>query len=152
MANTMFRASSKVQQVNWGILIYEIVARAIPYKGRKPSYLFPFILHLYKHYECITIDEDDLLTIAAEEVAYKLHPAVAYTKYVQGPHRTGSTSILTWEPSSKFPETQLSTTSPSTSSSGSQTQSDTTWRNVDLSAWDFLEIPFKRLHDELAEL
>ena len=36
-------------------------------------------MHLHKHYECITIDEEDLLTIAAEEVVYKLHP-VAQTQ------------------------------------------------------------------------
>jgi hypothetical protein len=29
---------------------------------------------------------------------------------------------------------------------------DTTWRNVDLSAWDIPENPFKRVHDELEEL
>ena len=79
MANTMFGAMSGVQPVNWGMLIHEVVGRAIPHIGRKPSYLSPFILHLYKHYECIRMDEEDLLTIASEEVAYKLHPTVADT-------------------------------------------------------------------------
>ena len=41
MANTMFGALSGVRPVNWGLLIHEIVARAIPYIGRKPSYLSP---------------------------------------------------------------------------------------------------------------
>ena len=44
MANTMFEALSEVRPVNWGMLIHEVVARAIPYIGRKPSYLSPFIL------------------------------------------------------------------------------------------------------------
>ena len=79
MANTMFGAMSEVRPMNWGVLIHEVVAWAIPHIGRKLSYLSPFILHLYNHYECITIDEEDLLTIASEEVAYKLHPTSANT-------------------------------------------------------------------------
>jgi hypothetical protein len=39
------------------LLIHEVVARAIPNIGRKPSYLSPFLLHLYRRYECITADE-----------------------------------------------------------------------------------------------
>ena len=64
MANTLFGALSGVRPVNWGLLIHEIVGRAIPNIGQKSSYLSPFILHMYKHYDCITADEDDLLTIA----------------------------------------------------------------------------------------
>ena len=85
MANTLFGALSEVRPVNWGVLIQEIVARAIPYIGRKPSYLSAFILHLYEHYECITIEEEDLLTIALEEVAYKFHPVVADTSTSSAP-------------------------------------------------------------------
>ena len=85
MANTPFRALSGVRPVNWGVLIHEVVSRAIPYIGRKPSYLSPFILHLYQHYECATIDEKNLLTIAAGEVAYKLHPVVANTSTSNDP-------------------------------------------------------------------
>ena len=77
MANTLFGAMSGVRPVNWGLLIHEVVGRAIPHIGRKPSYLSPFLLHLYKHYDCITADEEDLLTIAAEEVTYKVRPVVA---------------------------------------------------------------------------
>ena len=79
MANTPFRALSGVRPVNWGVLIHEVVSRAIPYIGRKPSYLSPFIMHLYQHYGCITIEEEDMLTIKAEEVAYKLQPVVEDT-------------------------------------------------------------------------
>ena len=54
MANTLFDAISEVRPVNWGLLI-----------------------HLYRHYNYITADEEDLLTIAAEDVTYKVHPTVA---------------------------------------------------------------------------
>jgi hypothetical protein len=76
MANTMFGAMSGVRPVNWGLLIHEVVGRVLPNIGWKPSYLSPFLLHLYRHYDCITADEEDLLVIAAEEVAYKVRPVV----------------------------------------------------------------------------
>ena len=79
MANTLFGALSKVRPVNWGMLIHKVVSRAIPYIGRKPSYLPPFIMHLYAHYGCTTIEEDDMMTIAEEEVAYNLQPVVPDT-------------------------------------------------------------------------
>ena len=72
MANTLFGALSGIRPVNRGLIIHEIVGRAIPNIGRKPSYLSPFILHLYKHFDCITQEEEDRLTIAMEEVAYKI--------------------------------------------------------------------------------
>ena len=77
MANTMLGALSGVRPVNWGMLIHEVVSRNIPYIGRRPSYLFPFLLDLYEHYECATIEERDLLTIAKDEVTYKLQPVAA---------------------------------------------------------------------------
>jgi hypothetical protein len=77
MTNTLFGALSGVRPVNWGLLIHETVARAIPSIGRKPSYLSPFILHLYKRYDCIRPEEEDLLVIAVDEVTYKVRPLVA---------------------------------------------------------------------------
>ena len=47
IANTMFGAPSGVRPVKWGLLIQELVNRSIPSIGKKPSYLSPFILHLY---------------------------------------------------------------------------------------------------------
>ena len=77
MANTLFGAMSGVWSVNWGLLIHEVVRRAILNIGRKPSYLSPFILYLYRHYDGITAGEEDLLTIAAENVTYKVRLTVA---------------------------------------------------------------------------
>ena len=47
MANTLFGAMSGVRSVKWGLLIQELVNKSIPSIGKKPSYLSPFILHLY---------------------------------------------------------------------------------------------------------
>ena len=78
MANTMFGAMSVVRPVNWGLLIHELVEKSLPHIGRKTSFLSPYILHLYQHYDCFNAAvrpaEEDLLTIAADDITYKLEP------------------------------------------------------------------------------
>ena len=74
MANTLFGALSGVRPVKWGLLIQELVNRSIPSIGKKPSYLSPFILHLYQHYGCTTREEDDAITIANEEIHFQVQP------------------------------------------------------------------------------
>ena len=56
MANTLFGALSGVRPVNWGLIIHKIVTRGISKIGRIPSYISPFIMHLYAYHGCITID------------------------------------------------------------------------------------------------
>ena len=93
MANTLFGVLFGVRPVNWGLLIHEIVGRALSSIGKKPSYLSPFILHLYKHNNCITAEEEDMLTIAAEEVTYKSDGRGV--QHLQRPHHPGCASFLT---------------------------------------------------------
>jgi hypothetical protein len=160
MANTMFGALSGVRLVNWGLLIHEIVGRAIPHIGQKPSYISLFLLHLYRRYDCITADEEDLLTIAAEEVTYKVRPVIADSSTSSDP------IIPDAPPSSPGSPHPMRVPSPSPSSRRPVSpppppqqpypeagpSREAPWRNVDLSSWDFPENPFKRVHDELDEL
>jgi hypothetical protein len=76
MANTLFGAMSGVRPVNCGRLIQEYVEKSLPHMGRKPSFLPPYILHLYQQYGCINEAEEDALTIAEDEVVNKLGPEV----------------------------------------------------------------------------
>ena len=76
MANTLFGAISGVSPVNWGRLIQEYAEKSIPHIGRKPSFLSPYILHLYQHYSYINEAEEVVLTIMEDEVVYKLGPDV----------------------------------------------------------------------------
>jgi hypothetical protein len=80
MASTLFEAMSGVQPVNWGRLIQKYVEKFILHIGRKPSFLSPYILHLYHQYRCINKAEEDALTIAGYEVVYKLGPEVELTE------------------------------------------------------------------------
>jgi hypothetical protein len=109
MANTLFGTMSGVRPVNWGLLIHEVVTRAIPTIGRKPSYLSPFLLHLYRRYECITADEEDLLNIAADEVTYKVRPLVADSS-------TSNNSIIPEAPPSPGSPPPMRAPSPTPSS------------------------------------
>lgn len=72
MANTLFGAMSVVGPVKWGKLISEYVEKSLPHISRKPSYMSPYILHLYQYHDRITGEEEDMLTIADDEVVYKL--------------------------------------------------------------------------------
>src|ERR1700738_1401211 len=152
MANTLFGAMSRVRPVNWGLIIQEIVGRALPHIGRKPSFLSPFILHLYQHYDCILAEEEDLLTIAADEVTYKLLPEAGDVET-----ETSSDPILPEAPPSSPgspPPAVLRPLSPPPPHHHPEAgpSRETTWRNVDLSAWDFPENPFKRMQEGMEEL
>ena len=161
MANTLFDAMSGVRPVNWGLLIHEVVGWAIPNIGRKPSYLSPFLLHLYRHYECITADEEDLLTIAAEEVTYKVRPTFADSSTSSDPiipdaplsspgspppQRAPPSLQSFWRPVSPPPPP------PQHPHPEAGPSRESTWQIVDPFAWDSPKNPFKRVHDELEEL
>ena len=151
MANTLFGAMSGVRPVNWGLIIHEVVGRALPHIGRKPSFLSPFILHLYQHFDCITAEEEDMLTIAADEVTYKLHPEVGDLET-----ETSSDPIVPEappsSPGSPPPIRQRPISPPPHHHPEAGPSREATWRNVDLSAWDFPENPFKRVQEGLEDL
>jgi hypothetical protein len=146
MANTLFGAMSGIKPVNWGILIHEVMARALPHIGRKPSFLSPFILHLYQHYELILADEEDLMTIASDEVAYKLIPEARDTETSSNPIIP---EVAPSSPGSPQPFSRSVSPHPPSPPPPSQPEAgpsrEATWRNVDLSSWDFPDNPFRRV-------
>ena len=74
VANTLFGALSGVRPVNWGVIIQDIVEKGILLTGQRTSYLTPFILHLYAFYGCTTVDEDNMMILAEEEIRFRLQP------------------------------------------------------------------------------
>ena len=151
MANTLFGTMSRVRPVNWGKLHHEYVEKSIPHIGRKPSYLFPYIFHLYQHYDCFTGEEEGLLTIVADKVVYKLvlevQIAETGTKYSNDP------VVLEEPPVSPTSRIQKPTSPPPPPPCTKvETSREAHSRDIDLSAWDFPEAPFKQIHNELAEL
>ena len=154
MANTLFGAMSGVRPVNWGLIIHEVVGRALPHIGRKPSFLSPFILHLYQHFDCITAEEEDLLTIAVDEVTYKLQPEVGDTGT-----KTSSDPVLPEAPPSSPGSPPPSIRRPNSPPPPpphyhpeAAPSREATWLNVNLFAWDFPDNPFKRVHEGLEDL
>ena len=72
MANTIFGALSKARLVNWGRLTQNLVEKSIPHIGKKTSFLSPYLLHLYHRNGCVNEAEEDALTLAEDEVKYRL--------------------------------------------------------------------------------
>ena len=111
---------SGVRPVNCGVLIVEYVEMSIPHVERKPSFLYPYILHLYQHYDCFIGEEEDLLTIAVGEVVYKLGPeaeaAETGTEDSSDPAVPEASSL----PHSELPKSRFLTTT--STSLGSRTQ------------------------------
>jgi hypothetical protein len=123
--------------------------------------IFPrFLVHHKKHgFLIVRPEEEDLLVIAADEVAYKVRPLVADSS-------TSSDSIIPEAPPSPGSLQPARAPSPAPSprrpispppppqqphpEAGPSRASP--WRNMDLSSWDFPETPFKRVYDELDEL
>jgi hypothetical protein len=160
MANTLFGAMSGVWLVNWGLLIHEVVARAIPNISRKPSYLSPFLLHLYRRYKCITADEEDLLAIAADEVTYKVRQVAPDSSTSSDPANPKAPPSLPGGPppgrapspaSSSRRDASPPLPPPETHPEAGPSRAFPS-RNVDLSSWAFPETPFKRVYEELDEL
>ena len=85
IANNLFGAMSRSRPVNWGIIIHEVVAQALLNIGKRPSFLSPFILHLHRHYELLLPEEEDMLTIASDEVTYKMHSEARETETSSDP-------------------------------------------------------------------
>jgi hypothetical protein len=159
MANTLFGAMSGVRPVNWGWLIQNYVEKSIPHIGRKPSFFSPYILHLYQHYRCINEAEEDALTIAEDEVVYKLGPEVALTE--SGSEESSEDPVAP-EPtlpdlipipaptSTPVPETRRAAT-PRPRDEGAPTR-EQPWRNINPATWEPPEHPFKKVRAELSAL
>ena len=159
MANTLFGAMSGSRPVNWGLLIHEIVAKALPNIGKKPSFLSPFIFHLYHQYDLLVSDE---LTIAAEEVAYKLQPKAGETETSSDPIIP---DIPLSSPGSLQPLPRLDSSPPSHPPSPFHPPSplpsyhpeagpneEAPWRDVDASVWDFSVNPLRQVQEGLEEV
>ena len=110
MANTIFGAMFGVRSVNWGRTIQEFVKKSLPHIGRKPSFLSPYILHLYQHHECVNEAEEDMLAIAEYEVVYKFGPEVEVAK--TGIEDSSDTTVPEPPPSSPTPKIRKPTSPP----------------------------------------
>jgi len=159
MANTLFGAISGLRPVNWGRLIQEYVERNIPFIGRKPSFLSPYILHLYKHYECLTGAEEDALQIAEDEAAYKLAPEVTLGESGSEESSEGPAALEPALPdpvpaptlvSAHVPETRRAPT-PQPQVGGVPTR-EQPWRNVNPATWEPPEFPFERVKADVTTL
>ena len=91
------------------------------------------------------------MTIVEDEVVYKLGPKA---EAAETGTEDSSDPVVSEEPpispTSSFRKPSSPPPPPLHSETGPSREAH--WRDVDFSAWNFLEAPFKRIHDELAEL
>jgi hypothetical protein len=142
MVNTLFGAMFGVRPVNWGRLIQENVEKSLPHIGQKPSFLSPYILHLYQQYGCINEAEEDALTIAEDEVVYKLGPEVKITE-TKMEEFSEDPVIPKPPPSAPTPKTRRAATPQPRNEAGPSKEQP--WKDIDLITWELPENPFKRV-------
>ena len=64
IANTIFRALSKKREVNWAVIIADVVGKLIPRIGKRPYPISPFRFHFYTKYDYLTDAEQEKLSVA----------------------------------------------------------------------------------------
>jgi hypothetical protein len=116
----------------------------------------PYILHLYQQYGCINEADEDALTIAEDEVVYKLGPEVELTE--TGSKESSEDHVAPEPPlpdpipipapaPAPAPETR-NTATPRPREEGAPTK-EQPWRNINPATWEPPEAPSKRVRAEL---
>ena len=123
-------------------------------------------MHLYACFGCTTVNEDDMLISAEDEITYQLQP-MAEDAGTESDHPIPDTAP---SPLGSPPETSRRTGSPPPSSphhlsqsprrpppaqhaaGHSRIQVEAPWQNVDLFVCTFLKNPFQRVYADLDNL
>ena len=149
MVNTMFGALSGTRPVRWGRLIQELVEKSIPHIGKKPSPLSPYLLHLYQQNGCVNEAKENAITIAEDDVVFKLGPNVELTE-AGTEESLSDPAIHEPSPAARIPEVRrVATPQPWTEAGPSR---ELHWRDIDLSSFEYPETPLKRVREELTHL
>ena len=75
VGNTVFGALLGDRPVDWGLLIYDVVARMVGLVSKgKPTMVCPFMFHLYKERQVLRSPELATYTLAMEMVKYECTP------------------------------------------------------------------------------
>ena len=123
--------------------------KSFPYIVRKPSFLSPCILHLYQQYGCINEVEEDALTIAEDEVVYKLGPEVK----IRGAGTKESLEDLVVPeppPFASVPKTRRAATPQPRQEVGPNREQPS--KDIDLSNFELPKIAFQRVRAELTHM
>lgn len=149
MGNMIFGALSRARLVNWGRLIQELVEKLIPYIGKKPSPLSPYLLHLYQQMGCVNKAKEDALIFLDDEVAYKLAPKVEHTE-VGMEESLRDPTVLELPLAANTPDSKQKATYRTRE--GTFPSREPNWRDVVLSIFEYPEAPFKHTREEIDEL
>ena len=91
VGNTVFGALMGDRPVDWGLLIYNVVARMVGLVSKgKPTMVCPFIFHLYKERQVLRAPELATYTLAMEMIKYDCTPDPEPLEWATIPSYSGS--------------------------------------------------------------
>ena len=123
-------------------------------------------MHVYEYHGCTTVDEDDKLITAREEIAYNLQPVLHKSSsegdplILEAPPSSPGSPTESFRkanspppPSPRHPPASPHRPPQSPHVAGhSRTPAEAPWQNVHLYAWRFSDNPFERVYADLADL
>ena len=91
VGNTVFGALLGDRPVDWGLLIYDVVARMVGLVSKgKPTMVCPFMFHLYKERQVLRASELATYTLAMEMIKYDCIPDPEPPERATTPSHSGS--------------------------------------------------------------
>ena len=91
VGNTIFGALLGDRPVDWGLLIYDVVARMVGLVSKgKPTMICPFMFHLYKERQVLRVLELATYTLAMEMIKYDCTPNPEPPERAPTPSHSGS--------------------------------------------------------------
>ena len=89
--NTIFGALLGDRPIDWGVLIYDVVARMVGLVSKgKPTMVCPFMFHLYKERQVLRVPELATYTLAMEMIKYDCTPDPEPPERATTPSYSGS--------------------------------------------------------------
>ena len=89
--NTVFGALLGDQLVDWGLLIYDVVAQMVELVSKgKPTMVCPYMFHLYKERQVLRAPELATYTLAMEMIKYNCTPDLEPSERATTPSHSGS--------------------------------------------------------------
>src|SRR5450759_2676381 len=138
IGNTIFGALAGEYQVNWGLLIQEVVGHLVSnLEKKKASPISPYLFHLYYRNECLREEEMKEVEVARECLEYGIGPDMPPDDEDLGSESVGSEERRKLSPNTRMKHTQRSSRGKSPV------------RTPEMSALDLDDEPFLRLQEEL---
>ncbi len=155
LANTIFGALSEKRQVNWGIIVQQVVEKLAQVAAQgKPTTICPFLFHLYRRFECLREDEIALLEAAKVMQLHGIEPEGEETAEQEVEDAESERESLDPEEIAQLQKRSPNSRRKATyrAPEGRSPIRAPDWQSAIVSSFDFQDNPFKRIREELDQL